>query len=543
MNYGKLLAFGSIGTILIFSCKKDILPEPGTPDTTLVLEYINDSLRDEFNAALATQGGCIQMPAPINEPQPNGNEYTEEVASGAQTWTCQVQPMVYGPGFNEVSLFSPSSITWIGSFLRGDQIGTGAWTPVIYDNRNPVTMSISLNTGQAASTYTMPQPSLSAYNEGHNALRQNAVPNGTPAYILYERKEVRAQQEVTGSIGASVSGWGANISGSYDWNSLQQRSRFMLRLIQKYYTVDMDMLAEPDDWFGSLPSYEQMQSYCPVYVSSITYGRMVYITIESSSSVSEVQAAIDASWSGWGFGASVNFDHSAFNSLEETSINAFVVGGDASGATMGLTTGNLNDLINSGAQYSPTSPGAPIAFTVNKLSDNSVVSFVTHSEYSVRQCSVLAELVEVQPDMGSEYVKFCPVLQEGTDSEFGGNGPLVTGSVSIDHDDHHIRAIVNVTFTETAGQSPSVATIRDTVDIYTSPANKTITGIEEVQEWSMIPYVDEDHAEDFVAVNNCAFIHSLIVNGDTEGADVAGCQDLIDSYLKIRFKPFTVSLQ
>lgn len=536
---------------LAVACKKDPIdiPEP-QPNEELIIQYIDDSLRDEFNDAVETLGLCVSFPAPVDPPQATGSPTEDTQQQGSLTWSCTTTPMVFGPEFSEASIFSPNEITWVGSFLRGSSIPSGAWTPVVYDDRNPITMSITLNTGTESPACTMEHPSLSAYTDCLNTLVNAAVPGSNPAYIDYWARSVHSEQEVEGHVGMHASGWGGSIFGSYDWSSMQQKSRFLLKYTQKYFSVTADIPAEPDDWFGLLPDHDQMANYCPVYVSSIHYGRIVYILIESTSSSSEVQAAINASWSGFGFGASVDFTNSQFQTLQETNIHAFIVGGNAAGAVGGLTGEGLNDILNAGSEFSTTSPGAPIAMTVLRLSDNSVVNFVTLSEYNVQECTPAGETITINPPSAPQ--TFCPVRPSGFgDDEFEGNGPDVTGSVHlmIDPDDQtKIIAVVHAVFNETIDDfdpDDTKATIDSALPgnrltLATAPYGKVFSSIS-VNPTSTFHYVDSDHTPDAVSISS-AFVESVLANGDTDDDDLPCTNTNDNAFLRITFEPFEATV-
>ena len=65
------------------------------------------------------------------------------------------------------------------------------------------------------------------------------------------------------------------------------------KIVQRNYTVDMDLPADGNillnhDDMGSVGKYD------PIYISSITYGRMALISIESSESYDKVRIALQA---------------------------------------------------------------------------------------------------------------------------------------------------------------------------------------------------------------------------------------------------------
>ena len=542
-----LFAITVAATLMTSACKKEPLEVPTiAPSSDVVFDVIDDSLRGEFNNAMMASGGCITAPAPIDPPVQLGAPAESTQVVGSQAWDCTTQSYQMGASFQEVAIFNPNSISYIGSVLDGGSTQNGAWTPLVFNNRNPVTITTTLNTGVSPASYIMDDPSLAAYNAIHNTFVNTALPGTAPAYILYESHEVKAREEVVGRIGAHVGGWGGQIDGQYGWENVQQRTKYLLKVAQVYYTLDIVPKATPDEWFGDLPDFNQLAPRCPVYVASVTYGRMIYITIETSSSSQEVEAALSASWSGFGASASVDFTNSSFQSLEEKSINAFVVGGSAAGASTGLAAGDINNIITSGGEFSPTSPGVPIAFTARRLSDNSIVDFVTISEYSVQECQLAGDIVTANIQNGS-WRDFPPIHTAG-DEEFGGNGPEVTGTfqLQISQDGTRVEVVADILFDETITMNPgndTQAECNQVHTLYTAPNGKRISTIDVNQLFSL-NYMEggnPSHSAETLNINS-GFIDQIIINGDTDGDDLPCDMSEERAYMKVKFKAFPVTL-
>lgn len=525
------------------------------PDDEIIVQYVNDSLRDAFNLALAGQVNCLQFPSPVDPPMSIGgpSEVNEQVDD--QTWTCQVQPMRFGPQFNEASIFGPSDVAYVGSILRGGAISSGEWTPLNYQGRAPLTVTSSLNTGMASASVVMENPSLSAYADAHNSLISNAIVGGTPSTVMLHTHEVKAREEAQRHLGFGVGAnfglWGGSIAGSFSWGSAQQRSRFLLKLVQSYYTMNLNTPAQPDDWFGPghLPSHEQMlnQNHCPVYISSITYGRIAYVTIESSSSSQQVRQAIQASWNGFSANGTFSFANAEMNALEDRQINVFMIGGSTSGL-QSIAAGDIGGMIGSGAVFDPSSsPGAPIAMTVRRLSDNAIVNFVTVSDYNVRQCELTGTLVTAQIE-GGPWREYCPVLEPNCDGDFGGNGPAVTGSITIapSTDGKRVEAVLNVLFNETRPDTDpqdTRARVAATSVLYTAPPGKVVSTIA-VNSTCQVEYMEgpnPSHDAETVTVSS-GFIERLVINADTGGNDLPCDNSEENAYFKVKYKPFQVTL-
>src|SRR5690606_26762368 len=102
------------------------------------------------------------------------------------------------------------------------------------------------------------------------------------------------------------------------------------------YTVDLDAPSSPSALLAPyvrLPDVQEKmdETRPPVYVSSVTYGRMVVFTFESEYSSTEMGAALDFAYSG---GVDVSGDVSVTykDIISKSKITAFILGGDAGSA-------------------------------------------------------------------------------------------------------------------------------------------------------------------------------------------------------------------
>lgn len=532
---------------VVTSCRKEAQMQ-SMPEVNIEspLTLVDQAKKGELDSAVQTWLGCMPMQMPIEEPMQMGQTTTE--INGY--YSCNVTPYQVAPGYDEVMVFSPSDILDVGRWLKGGSVTDGSFQPVPMPAGSfaPQTISISMPTqgGSSASTL-IEEPSHSAYVNAHNELTSNLAQNATPAYVSYEIETVYEYNQALSHIGASLGGWGADIAGSYDFANTNTKSRFLVKLIQKYYTVDLDFPTLASEWFSDeIPDFEELSYHCPTFISSITYGRQIYVVIESSSSKEETKAALDASFQGWGADFHFEWGELNNNQVEITNVNAFVVGGSSN--FLGLEgMSDLSAIIESGAQYSTNSPGVPIAFIVRRLSDTGIVNFVTLSEYNVQECTLQGDPHTINLNE-NQYHTLCPMLVHG-DDEFDGNGPQVTGNVTLvrKNANTELWAVVDALFDEGMVDSDNDDT-RATIDpsnaenhiwLYTAPDGKEILDIAEIST-AYFSYLDGDSTPDEIAVNS-GFIETLIINGDTEDGDIE-CDNDEDSFFRIQFKDINIVL-
>ena len=133
----------------------------------------------------------------------------------------------------------------------------------------------------------------------------------------------------------------------------------------------------------------------PLYVASVTYGRMVVFTFESEYSAEELNAALEFAYSG-GVDVSGNVSVTYKDIISSSKITAFILGGSGGMAAKTIDSYDaLIDFIKAGGDYSKDSPGAPIAYKLSYLKDNSPGRMSFTTDYDVKDCERVSQKIRV----------------------------------------------------------------------------------------------------------------------------------------------------
>ena len=305
---------------------------------------------------------------------------------------CTYQRFTETSRFDRFVALQPNSATlWPGTVVRGADAAAGLLTP-LGATLAPVTFSVSLENIAGSPVGVMDEPSLSAFRAERNRILASDLTGTTPAALDFDIEEIHSTSQLSLAIGASVS-WpgGGDIAASFDFDSSERKTKLLVNFTQAYYTIDVDTPAHPADFFaddvtvGDLAA-EVGSGNPPVYVQSITYGRRVLFTVETSSSKQEIEAALSAAYAS-AVDVEVDVSVSQRETLEQSRISAFVLGGSGADAT-GLIDGfdGLVDYIRRGGDYSKESPGAPIGYKLAYL-DNAVTELAFTTDYAERSCA------------------------------------------------------------------------------------------------------------------------------------------------------------
>jgi hypothetical protein len=330
-----------------------------------------------------------------------------------------------------VAYAANSDSLWPGAIVSADSVVSGLFTQVVLP-RAPATFSVSLENLGGTKRATLEEPSLSTYRDALAGVLASEITGSTPANIYSEIEEVHTEQQLNMALGVQAS-WAlglASLKTSFNWSTSNIRSRYVVRYTQAYYTVDLDApqspsaVLDPDVTLADVKQHMD-ETRPPVYVSSVTYGRMVLFTFESEYSSEEMGAALDFAYSG-GYDVSGQVSVTYKDIISKSKITAFILGGDASMAVKTIDSYDaLINFIKSGGNYSRESPGAPIAYKLNYLKDNSPARMSYTTDYEVKECTRVSQKVRVSlnsifvdsagGDAGSDLELYGNVTAEGSD--------------------------------------------------------------------------------------------------------------------------------
>jgi thiol-activated cytolysin len=360
-------------------------------------------------------------------------------------YSCSTQNLRETRQFDRIVAYAASSdAMYPGAVIGADSIASGLFTQIVLP-RAPATISVSLENLDGAKQAVIADPSLSSYRDALSSLLEAEITGSTPANLYSEIEEVHSESQLNLALGVQAS-WSlgiASLKSSFDWAKQDVRSRYIVRYTQAYYTVDLDVPAEPSALFAPTVTLADVQGKLderrpPVYVSSVTYGRMVLFTFESQYSSDEMSAALDFAYSG---GIDVRGDVSVTykDIISQSKITAFILGGDAGTAAQTIDSYDaLINFIKTGGNYSRQSPGAPIAYKLAYLRDNAPARMSFTTDYEIKDCVRVSQRVRVT----LQSIAVDEAADAGDDLELYGLITVqgATGSTLFDKDsDHYVR--------------------------------------------------------------------------------------------------------
>ncbi|VAW30114.1 hypothetical protein MNBD_CHLOROFLEXI01-2530, partial [hydrothermal vent metagenome] len=200
---------------------------------------------------------------------------------------------------DSILLFDPNIATlWPGSILQGNSLHSGNYAGINLD-RTPGAITLS-DLYPAVVSAQIEEPSKATVQQAINDLLPDE-PTPPEARISYSVEETYSFEQSMFQIGAManfVTPVGNNsVVGGLDFVPSDEENYVVIRLVQPYYTISFEGPRSPVSFIEN-STLDDVSLYMgngnpPVYVSSVTYGRIFIGIASSKSSSRELKAAIN----------------------------------------------------------------------------------------------------------------------------------------------------------------------------------------------------------------------------------------------------------
>lgn len=257
-------------------------------------------------------------------------------------------------------------------------------------DRNKSRISVDLPGMVGGDSYVDATPTVSGMQEGVNTLlnrwhEKYAAKNPAPARMQYESTSAYSMNQLKAKFGSDFEKVGVNLKIDFEAVNKGEKQIEVVDFKQIYYTANFDAPKNPSDVFAPGVTVDQLkergidENTPPVYVSSVSYGRQMYIKFETTSKSTELKAAINAVIKG----VPIKAESEWARVLKNTTVTVSIVGGNADGAAR-VVTGTVEDLkklIQEGATFSTQNPAVPISYKTAFLKDNQVATIQSNTDY------------------------------------------------------------------------------------------------------------------------------------------------------------------
>lgn len=368
--------FYSIGLLVIASavttlnsCKKDLSPE----ETVSYDEVLKSG--GEFT--------------PFNNLKILTNITTSSVPVDSGSWNCTNSTWSVVQGNLDFPLYDPNvSVVYPGSLLQGASLNTS--TPdVIAVKRGGGIVSIDIINGSGAVAVSLNEIKKSSITQALNDIiyENNKI---MPARFTFQHEVVKTQEELALSLGLSVDAWGVSVASNIGFSNTANTNHYIVALKQSFYTMSFDIPTNYADLFGPKVKPMDLAKYVSpgnpaCYVSDVTYGRVYYLLIESTSSLNSMSTAITASYSS----VSGTVNASYLSSLENLNVKVMALGGETTSTFSSIEASDLTTLTDMLGQSADIQTGVPLSYVVRTVYSNKLVKNKLDLEYTINDCQLV----------------------------------------------------------------------------------------------------------------------------------------------------------
>ncbi|MBS0029297.1 thiol-activated cytolysin family protein [Chitinophaga sp. 22321] len=310
-----------------------------------------------------------------------------EAANSVKTNTVELRDSIWTDGFgktiigvsDEISISQTTQLqrAFAGSLIQGNTINDLTLKPIaaFQGKVKPLKVSVSFPAKRVSGVIN--KSSLSGTREFISDIMYNNQLGNQFASYGYSMERFTSYDEIKTAFGSNVNTralfYKSSSSSSSEEHRISKKSGIYVRFVQRNFTIDVDL---PDG--GNLldPSVNpaDLAGLNPTYVSSITYGRMGIMSIESDSSYESTYEAFNKAYKALFVSGSTTFTESEKRIIDQADMRLFLVGTDGE-ATVKSVQGyeGFMKVAQEGQQFSADKPGVPIYFSLSNLSDHSLV--------------------------------------------------------------------------------------------------------------------------------------------------------------------------
>jgi thiol-activated cytolysin len=337
----------------------------------------------------------------VSEPVAEDRQVEDNGSIESQRWICTTKTLSVLDGNGQFPLFNTNAdVIYPGSLLQGKTLANATPSPIVVE-RAGGTISYNLTNGNLSSTFSVDRVSKSSIQDAMNNIIANSGEE-VPANFQLEIQEVQSESQLAVELGLNVSTFTTKVKSNMSFSTDRAYNRFLVKLSQEYYTMSFDLPTSLSQLFDESVTPEQLATYVQpdnpaTFISSVTYGRIFYMLVESTSSSQEMEAKLDLSYGSFNNKLSGSVDVDSFQEMNNVKIKVIAYGGDSAGAISLAGERNIQDIAGRLEESTNIRTGLPLSYVVRSVErPDQVVGTKIATEYDVTNC----ELKGILPPQG-----------------------------------------------------------------------------------------------------------------------------------------------
>ena len=342
---------------------------------------------------------------------PEGPRETREIVSGV-TYDCISTPYSITQTPDRIVTLDPdANILWLGALLEGDGYKNGIGSLREWSVRERAPLEISIDILADRNTTRVTNPDLASVNQAIGQLIDRAEDQGhrSGSSLSFSQENTYSVNQGMLALGLSAGYASVSVKASISASRTAAERTVTAYFVQRMFTVSMVLPSTPRGLFSSQFTQARLNQEInrghvgpdnvPVYVASVTYGRILMFSFTSTASITDIRASLAASFSSVAGGS---IEGRYLDILNQATIKVVALGGEGRNASALIQSGQL-------AEYFEEEPALtsarPISYVVRNLGDNSIARVSETSTYDLRECTALPATGSMRVDVSPNDAK------------------------------------------------------------------------------------------------------------------------------------------
>jgi len=193
-----------------------------------------------------------------------------------------------------------------------------------------------------------------------------------PANFNFEFIDLQSEEQLAVELGINVQVFRVKVSNRLKFNSQKEFNSTLVKLDQKMFTINFDLPTDIEQIFDESVTPQDLSRFVQAdnpatFISSVTFGRIFYMLIESTSESIEINNQVNASFRGLTNSVNTSLNVNALQSLENLKIQVIAYGGPSSSSFNLIGVTSIEAIADELGQSSVLNAALPISYTVRSV--------------------------------------------------------------------------------------------------------------------------------------------------------------------------------
>ncbi len=343
------------------------------------------------------------QPVEIEDPKTSKGPL-EEVNGIPGHWVTTTHKYKITQAYDEQILKDPhTDIMYPHCVLNGESVLDGTFAPITLCPTGPTTFSITKVADSYDDAKEVKETVAGNIRMSDYLTRYSKWANlhmKAPALVsMHSIEIVNNQTDVATRLGLNVANEIFKLNSNFGLNMSYKRNHILARFVQRAFSAIADFPKTATVFAQFTPGVFKSK---PVYVSSITYGRMAYIAIETNSDLVDVQAALEFTLKKnqeIPVDLGIDTETKVKKIIENSNVSVVIVGGTNEQQREFVTGPSIETFRKFMVESVNMNEVVPVNFQLRYVHDNSLARVVATNEYSVTTQEFIPEFKSISLEM------------------------------------------------------------------------------------------------------------------------------------------------